>query len=98
MLHISAQALPIILNTVVLSLDHSGISHQQENIHEIILFSLSCVFFAEMCLKLVATSREEYFANGYNRFDFAIVFVKSRAAQGHIRKVEEQMRQENDIF
>ena len=65
----------IVVNTVVLAMDHKGIDPPQERINELILFGLGVLFFVEMALKMVAGGVADYFASAYNRFDFAIVVL-----------------------
>ena len=63
----------IILNTIVLGLDHHPMEKEFEFNLEIINFVLSVLFTLEMILKLIGLGPVQYVRDGYNRFDGLIV-------------------------
>eukprot|EP00618_Florenciella_parvula_P016960 CAMPEP_0119537720 /NCGR_PEP_ID=MMETSP1344-20130328/50317_1 /TAXON_ID=236787 /ORGANISM="Florenciella parvula, Strain CCMP2471" /LENGTH=1925 /DNA_ID=CAMNT_0007580327 /DNA_START=292 /DNA_END=6069 /DNA_ORIENTATION=+ len=64
----------IILNTASLAADHMGQSEEQESIMETINMVLAIIFTVEMVAKLAAL-RWEYYADGWNCFDFFVVIL-----------------------
>lgn len=63
----------IILNTVVLAMDHHPMPESLSDVLEIINFSLSCLFFCEMILKILGIGLKRYVADRFNTFDMFIV-------------------------
>lgn len=63
----------ILANTVVLALDHHPMPDQLDEDLEIINFGLSCIFMAEMVLKLLGLGLRQYARDRMNLFDAFIV-------------------------
>ncbi len=52
--------LVILMNTIVLSLDHYGITPQMDEDLEMINFVLSCIFLVEMAIKILGLGIKAY--------------------------------------
>lgn len=67
--------LVILGNTTVLALDHYPMPSQLDSDLEIINFGLSCVFIAEMVLKVLGLGLRQYARDRFNVFDAFIVIT-----------------------
>ena len=65
----------IFLNTLVLALDRVGQSETEASICEAANQVLTFIFIFEMVLMLTAKGRTVYFADGFNIFDFIVVWI-----------------------
>eukprot|EP00808_Paulinella_micropora_P023985 g29760.t1 len=65
----------IVLNTVVLGLEHYEMSQQLIDFMEISNLVFTSIFFVEMILKMIAYGLRGYFEESLNRFDFVIVIM-----------------------
>lgn len=65
----------IVLNTVVLAMDHHPMPESLSDNLEMINFTLSCMFFIEMILKLLGLGFKQYTQDRFNVFDMFIVLV-----------------------
>ena len=65
----------VILNTIVLSIDHYGISNELSNTLSIINTCFTYIFLVEMMVKLLAKGIRNYFKDYMNYFDAVVVIV-----------------------
>ncbi|CEM06448.1 unnamed protein product [Vitrella brassicaformis CCMP3155] len=73
----------IIVNTVVLAIDHydptksdtSGMDADLQKLLDTFNYVFTFVFFGEMAIKLTGLGCRAYFADGFNTFDFIIVWI-----------------------
>jgi len=63
------------LNTVVLALDRVDQGEAEAEICEIVNLILTFIFIFEMVFMLAAKGRKVYFADGFNVFDFVVVWI-----------------------
>jgi hypothetical protein len=64
-------------NTIVLGLDRYPITDKQQRKLEILNLTFYAIFAFEMVVKLVGLGIKQYVRDGYNIFDFIIVFVST---------------------
>jgi voltage-dependent calcium channel L type alpha-1D len=65
----------IIFNTIILSLDHYGISEEYSAALEIVNLVLTALFAIEMVFCMAAYSPSTYFADSSSQLDFVIVII-----------------------
>ncbi|KAJ8012814.1 hypothetical protein DPEC_G00046780 [Dallia pectoralis] len=63
----------IVLNTVFMAMEHNSATNEFKKILEIGNLVFTCIFAAEMCLKIIALDPYYYFQEGWNIFDSIIV-------------------------
>eukprot|EP01065_Artemidia_motanka_P026535 TRINITY_DN3159_c1_g1_i1.p1 TRINITY_DN3159_c1_g1~~TRINITY_DN3159_c1_g1_i1.p1 ORF type:complete len:2044 (+),score=574.83 TRINITY_DN3159_c1_g1_i1:49-6180(+) len=67
----------IILNIVVMAMEHHGASYEFEQVMEDVNFGFVSIFAIEAVLKILALGRKEYFGDPWNRFDLIIVVLSA---------------------
>lgn len=65
----------VVLNTIVLSIDHYGISTDLNTVLSNINTTFTCIFLGEMVLKVLGLGVKNYFRDVMNYFDAAVVIV-----------------------
>ena len=64
----------IILNAIIMALTYLGMSEAFIDFLTYANYAFAIIFFVEMCLKLLALGRAQYFRDEWNWFDFMIVW------------------------
>merc|ERR1719230_2551741 len=65
----------IMVNTLVLAMDHHPIDKTFDMSLNIVNLTLTVVFFLEMVIKILALGAREYVKDSYNNFDALVVFM-----------------------
>lgn len=65
----------VLLNTVVMSMDHYGISYKMELTLNNINLIFTYIFIYEMIVKLLAIGPKKYVASKWNRLDGGVVLL-----------------------
>jgi hypothetical protein len=65
----------VLLNTVVLGLDHAGMSNEMANILNTANSYFTIIFIVEMCVKLIAIGFVKYSADKMNYLDGGVVML-----------------------
>jgi len=65
----------VLLNTIVLGLDHYGISNEMANMNSIANTWFTYIFITEMIIKLVAIGFNKYCADKMNYLDGTVVIL-----------------------
>lgn len=65
----------IYLNTVLMAVEHHGMDPRLERALVVTNFVLTFFFTVEVAVKMIGLGAWTFFADGFNRFDFVIVFL-----------------------
>ena len=71
----SSMTVAVMVNTIVLALDHYGISTEMEDALTTMNFVFTIIFIVEMCLKLIGLGLRGYLGDPMNYFDGVVVLL-----------------------